>query len=113
MFKVPNSKVQGNTANKLEVVHHGPGGYPVTSFHGQILPSQIASQYSQMASQYSQMASQYSQSDISVDCRPTVGRLSVDYRPIYRSTIGQQLTDIRQIVPRYIGRLSTDASAVM
>ena len=47
--------------------------------------------------------------DISVDSRSTVGRLSTDYQPI----IGRQLTDIRQIVPRYIGRLSTDASAVM
>ena len=47
--------------------------------------------------------------DISVDYWSTVGRLSTDYQPI----IGRQLTDIRQIVARYIGRLSTDASAVM
>ena len=31
---------------------------------------------------------------LSTDCRPTVDRQSIDYRPIYRSTIGRQPTDL-------------------
>ena len=52
---------------------------------------------------------------LSVDYRSTIGRLSVDYRSTigrlsvdYRSTIGRLSVNIRPIFDRYIGRLSTD-----
>ena len=39
-----------------------------------------------------------------------IDRLSVDYRPIYRSIVGRLSTDGRPIVHQYIGRQSTDIS---
>ena len=44
-----------------------------------------------------------------VDCRSTIGRQSTDYR----STIDRLSVDCRPIIDRYIGQLSADASADM
>ena len=47
------------------------------------------------------MASADTPTDTSVDCRPTIGRLSV----VYRTTVGCLSADSRPIVARDIGRL--------
>ena len=47
---------------------------------------------------------------VSTECRPTIVRVSTDYRPLYRPTIDRLSTDYRPSVDRLSTAISTDRS---